>query len=161
LDLPDWYLAAGAIRNTVWDVLHGSTSLQPLSDLDVIYFDPANLTSDAEAKLLAAAPEYAWEVTNQATVHRWQSSAVGRDIPQYDSIAAAMASWPETATAVGVRLSNRGTMEFVAPHGLVDLFSLILRPSPAGSDPHAFTSRLEQKGWQLRWPRLLIAHPAA
>ena len=23
LNLPDWYIAAGVIRNTVWDVLHG------------------------------------------------------------------------------------------------------------------------------------------
>jgi len=156
LGLPDWYLAAGAIRNTVWDVLHGSTSLQPLSDLDVIYFDPANLADDAEDKLRAAAPEYAWEVTNQASVHRWQSRATGCDIPAYESIATSMASWPETATAVGVRLDDRGTMEFIAPHGLVDLFSLTVRPSPAASDPHAYTSRLQQKAWHLRWPRLLI-----
>jgi len=160
LGLPDWYLAAGAIRNTVWDVLHDSTSSQPLSDLDVIYFDPANLISDAEDKLRAAAPKYSWEVTNQATIHRWQSSATGRDIPAYDSIATSMAGWPETATAVGVRLSKRGTMEFIAPHGLADLFSLIVRPSPAASDPRAYTSRLQQKSWHLRWPRLLITHPA-
>ena len=156
LGLPDWYLAAGAIRNTVWDVLHGSTTLGPLSDLDVIYFDPANLANDAEDTLRAAAPEYAWEVTNQASVHHWQSRATGSDIPAYDSISTSMASWPETATAVGVRLSDRGAMEFIATHGLADLFSLTLRQSPAASDPHAYTTRLRQKAWHLRWPRLLI-----
>jgi hypothetical protein len=154
--LPDWYLAAGAIRNTVWDALHGSPSWQPQSDLDVIYFDPANLANAAEDTLRAASPEYAWEVTNQASVHHWQSRATGRDIPAYDSIAASMASWPETATAVGVRLSDHEAMEFIAPHGLVDLFALTLRPSPAASDPRAYTSRLREKAWHLRWPRLII-----
>jgi uncharacterized protein len=156
LGLPDWYLAAGAIRNTVWDALHGSTSLQPHSDLDVIYFDPADTRKETEDTLRAAFPEFIWEVTNQATVHRWQSKATGCDIPAYASIAAAMASWPETATAVGVRLTDRGALEIVAPHGLRDLFGLALRPSPAASDPRAYTSRLRQKAWLVRWPRLLM-----
>ena len=156
LRLPDWYLAAGAIRNTVWDALHGSTSSRPQSDLDVIYFDPVSLSNDAEDTLRAALPEYEWEVTNQASVHHWQSVATGRDIPAYDSIATSMASWPETATAVGARLSDHGAMEFIAPHGLVDLFALTLRPSPAASDPCAYTRRLRQKAWHLRWPRLVI-----
>lgn len=156
LALPDWYLAAGAIRNTVWDALHGSISLQPRSDLDVIYFDPADARNQAEDMLRAAFPEYVWEVTNQATVHRWQSEDTGCEIPAYVSIAASMASWPETATAVGVRLTDGGAMDFVAPYGLVDLFGLTLRPSPAASDPRAYASRLRQKAWRVRWPRLLI-----
>ena len=156
LGLPDWYLAAGAIRNTVWDALHGRPSLEPQSDLDVIYFDPVNPGNNAEDTLRAAAPRYAWEVTNQASIHHWQSTATGRAIAAYDSIATAMASWPETATAVGARLSDHGAMEFVAPYGLVDLFALTLRPSPAASDPSAFASRLRQKAWHLRWPRLRI-----
>ena len=82
--------------------------------------------------------------------------STGRDIPAYTSIAASMASWPETATAVGVRLTDRGAMEFVAPYGLVDLFALTVRPSPAASDPRAYTSRLRQKAWLVRWPRLRI-----
>jgi len=156
LGLTDWYLAAGAIRNTVWHAMHGSTSLRPHSDLDVIYFDSANSPNDAEHTLRSALPQYTWEVTNQASVHHWQSRATGRDIPAYDSIAASMASWPETATAVGVRLEDSGAMEVIAPHGLVDLFSLTLRPSPAASDPGAYASRLREKAWQLRWPRLTI-----
>lgn len=119
-----------------------------------IYFDPADVRNDAEHILRAALPGYTWELTNQATVHHWQSRATGRDIPAYVSVAASMASWPETATAVGVRLTDRGALELVAPHGLVDLFALTLRPSPVASDPRAYTSRLREKGWLVRWPRL-------
>jgi hypothetical protein len=39
LGLPDCYLAAGAVRNTVWDSLHGLATPGSLGDLDVIYFD--------------------------------------------------------------------------------------------------------------------------
>ena len=154
--LPDWYLAAGAIRNTVWDALHGWVSMQPQSDLDVIYFDPGNPQNAAEMTLQVALPEYTWEVTNQATVHHWQSGATNRAVPPYESNATAMASWPETATAVGVRLTDRGMIESIAPHGLADLFDLTLRPSPTASDPTAYESRLRQKAWHLRWPRLRI-----
>lgn len=38
LKLPDCYVAAGFVRNRVWDHLHGN-SHTPLSDVDIIYFD--------------------------------------------------------------------------------------------------------------------------
>ncbi|WP_370646549.1 nucleotidyltransferase family protein, partial [Photobacterium sp. OFAV2-7] len=39
LKLPDWYLGAGFLRNAIWDHLHGKTSMTPLNDVDVVYFD--------------------------------------------------------------------------------------------------------------------------
>ena len=35
LNLPDWYIGAGAIRNTVWNHLHGESGIQPIGDIDV------------------------------------------------------------------------------------------------------------------------------
>jgi hypothetical protein len=40
LNLPQCYLAAGFVRNLVWDYLHNKDSSTPLNDFDVIYFDP-------------------------------------------------------------------------------------------------------------------------
>ena len=37
VDLPDWFVGAGAIRNTVWDYLHGYTVPTPLADVDVAF----------------------------------------------------------------------------------------------------------------------------
>jgi len=39
LGLPDCYLAAGFVRNMVWDNLHNIWPPTPLDDIDVIYFD--------------------------------------------------------------------------------------------------------------------------
>ncbi|CAH7108283.1 hypothetical protein VCHA54P496_10681 [Vibrio chagasii] len=39
LDLPQCYVAAGFVRNLVWDHLHGFDNPTPLNDIDVIYFD--------------------------------------------------------------------------------------------------------------------------
>lgn len=40
LGLPQCYIAAGFVRNLVWDALHDFKSPSPLNDIDVIYFDP-------------------------------------------------------------------------------------------------------------------------
>jgi uncharacterized protein len=70
----------------------------------------------------------------------------------------AVARWPETATAVALRL-NGGVIDITAPHGLDDLFSMIIRPTPAfvGDKRSIFRERLRQKGWLERWPRLIVA----
>ncbi len=65
-------LAAGFVRNLVWDRLHGLVAT-PFTDIDVIYFDPADLSRETEnryeAELRILAPEYPWSVKNQARMH--------------------------------------------------------------------------------------------
>jgi len=39
LALPDWCLAAGFVRNLVWDKLHRFATPTVLNDIDLIYFD--------------------------------------------------------------------------------------------------------------------------
>ena len=41
LRLPDAWIGAGFIRNAVWDHLHGRAGSELLSDVDVIWYDPA------------------------------------------------------------------------------------------------------------------------
>ena len=40
LALPDGWIAAGFVRNRIWDHLHGYAEPTPLNDIDVVYFDP-------------------------------------------------------------------------------------------------------------------------
>ena len=39
LALPDWCIAAGFVRNRVWDHLHGIVPARLPADIDVIYYD--------------------------------------------------------------------------------------------------------------------------
>ena len=41
--LPDWYIAAGFLRNAIWDALHAKSVRTPLNDIDVIYYDAGRL----------------------------------------------------------------------------------------------------------------------
>jgi hypothetical protein len=150
------YVAAGAIRNSVWDSLHGRPPANSLADIDVVYFDPSATEVDWAQVLGSALPGYLWDVTNQATIHEWQSVYYGRAVSPYGSVAEALESWTETATAVGVRLNGSGGVDVVAPFGLVDLFQLRVRPSPKVLDLAAYQARVRAKAWQRRWPRLHV-----
>lgn len=153
-------IGAGAVRALVWDHLHGypAGSHAP-ADVDFVYHDPTDLTPGHEARvagrLRAAAPDAAWEAVNQARVHLWHRDSAGVAPPPAASLAAGIATWPETATCVAVRLTQDGQVDIIAPHGLADLFGLVLRPSPA-ADRQAYASRLASKRYADIWPRLIV-----
>lgn len=93
-------------------------------------------------------PGVNWEVVNQAHAHRWNG------LPACASLSAALASWPETAAAVGVWLDAAGQLQIIAPLGLEDLFALRVRRNPAFADALAYQRRVSKKNWLQQWPRL-------
>ncbi len=46
LALPDWCIAAGFVRNQVWDHLHGISPPRPPADIDVLYYDASLLSGN-------------------------------------------------------------------------------------------------------------------
>jgi len=130
LCLPDAWIGAGFVYNAVWDALHGRVpGVAGLADMDVVFFDPADLGSEREAAvegaLAALRPGVPWSARNQAWMHRRNAD------PPYRDTADAMRHWPETATAVAVAVRLRaGRVELLAPHGIEDLVRLVLRPTP-------------------------------
>lgn len=134
LGLASWCIGAGALRNLVWDHLHAHAAPSALADVDVAYFDAEHLDAGHEralqAQLQRALPGLPWEVTNQAAVHRWFEAHFGHAVPPLASLLEAVASWPEFATAVGVTLTADGDLDVIAPHGLADLFAIVVRRNP-------------------------------
>lgn len=155
LQLPDWYIGAGFLRNAIWDTLHQKPIRTPLNDVDVVYFDGADVGTSAEAlfeaRLRALAPEIVWQVRNQARMH------VPNGQPPYRDSAHAVAHWPETPTCVGVRLETNDTLTIVAPHGLSENWSLRVAPNPLVPYPaELFNQRVHDKRWLEIWPRLEV-----
>ncbi|MBK1697994.1 nucleotidyltransferase family protein [Rhodovibrio salinarum] len=153
LDLPDAWIGAGALRNAVWDVMHGRAPERP-SDVDVVYFDPEDdgfQEHRIEAELSRRAPAFVWEVRNQTRMHARHGHA------PYRCTAEAISYWVETATAVAVRQIGTDRYEFLAPHGLGDLESLRLRAvSSDDRTTRALSERAARKRWVERWPLLSI-----
>ncbi|SFG37544.1 hypothetical protein SAMN05518865_111136 [Duganella sp. CF458] len=154
----DAYIGAGAIRNCIWNHVHGYPRGQA-GDVDVVYFDAAMAPgADAEftRRLQAAQPATQWEVTNQAHVHLWYRDYFGQEVAPLATLAQAVASWPDTATAVAVRLRDDGQFDVVAPFGLDDLFELQLRWNPGRISRADFLARIQAKQWLAHWPRLRV-----
>jgi hypothetical protein len=157
---PDWLVAAGAIRDAVWDLLHGREPAVP-RDVDLAYFATDGHTEDGvEAALRARAPSIPWEARNQADVHLWYPRRFGIDVPPFTSSADAVATFPETASCVGVRLGADDSLHVVAPYGLGDLLGCACRHNPARVPADFYEERVAAHGWRERWPRMVYV-PAA
>lgn len=166
LDLP-WCIGAGAVRNLVWDALHELEPAPP-RDIDVAFFDAAELAAGLsvdlseerdkalETQLRQVLPDLPWEVCNQAAVHLWFESVFGHPVAPLRSLEEAVASWPEYATSVGIRLEEDDSLTIIAPHGLDDLFACVVRRNPTRVSPETYRQRCEQKRYAERWPRVRI-----
>jgi hypothetical protein len=153
LGLPDAWLAAGFVRNAVWDARHGYPST-PLNDVDVIFFDSMDADGDrarrAERALAERLPELRWQVRNQARMHS------RNDDRPYRDCADAMSFWPEIETAVGARLDGDGEIELLAPFGTGSLLAGRLTANPKRARA-TFFDRVRSKRWLEIWPRLELA----
>jgi hypothetical protein len=153
LALPDWCIAAGFVRNQVWDHLHGISPPRPPPDVDVLYYDAADLSNEREAeyekRLDILLPGPAWQVRNQARMHIW------KNVPQHKDTADAMTYWLETVTAVGVRLEADDSLTVIAPLGTEDLLGLRCRPTAFGrAQREEYEARIAAKRWREMWPKV-------
>ncbi|MFH7026280.1 MAG: nucleotidyltransferase family protein [Heteroscytonema crispum UTEX LB 1556] len=129
LNLPNWWLAGGAVRNTIWHSIFGKDCALFIKDFDIAFFDEQGNRSQelaAKATLTNQFPNYQFDVKNQASFARWRPGST-----TYTSTENGITNWLHTATAVGVRLDTQGQWQFFTPYGLDDLFAGVIRPTPA------------------------------
>ncbi len=170
LQMPNWYLGAGCIAQTVWNSLHGFELTRNIQDYDLAYFDSTDLSEETEEKTIRKAQSVLGDlgvtidVKNEARVHIWYKKHFGNAIRPYRSIEDAISSWPTTATSVGVRYEENGNLLVYAPFGLDDLLSMIVRPNMKQAEyfltEDESTSRevYNQKAqkWVKAWPKLVV-----
>ena len=128
LNLPDWWICAGFVRSKIWDVLHGFDERTTIPDIDVIYYDRTNIEESVEKEyeevLKRLLPTIPWSVKNQARMHSVNN------ISPYTSSVDAISKFPETATALGVKLDEGNNVILTAPHGIEDVVNLRVKPTP-------------------------------
>jgi uncharacterized protein len=160
LDLPDWLVFSGAVYQPVWNHLTGRPLEYGVKDYDFAYFDPADISYEAEdlvIRRVAAAFDPPLrdlvEVRNQARVHLWFEDHFGEPYTPLASSAEALSRFTSATFAVGVRLETNDTLTVIAPFGLEDLFAMRLRPNPlrrtAGFARTAHNAR-------RRWPEVVV-----
>ena len=155
LNLPDWWIGAGFLRDRIWDAIAGKRSTVS-RDVDLVYFDSGNTAAEADWEydnyMMQRHPFAEWEVRNQARMH------YKNGFDPYGSTAEGISNWVETATCVGVRVKS-GKLEFLWCHGMEDVIGLVARPTERFRAPELFLifqKRVAEKHWKERWPHLVV-----
>src|SRR3989338_10296406 len=159
LKMLNWYLGAGGIVQTVWNVKHGFNPENGIKDYDLVYYDAGDTSYETEDVFIQRGKELfkdipvLVEIRNQARVYLWYEKHFGRPIDQYKSVEEAIGTWPTTATSVGVRKIN-GQFHVHAPFGLDDLLGMIVRANKVKITEKIYQDKVDR--WIKIWPNLKI-----
>ena len=157
LDLPGWYVTAGAVYQTVWNGLTGRPPDAGIRDYDLSYHDPSDLSWEAEDAVIRHAAEVFEadvEVRNQARVHLWYEEKWGVPCPPHPSTEAAIATFPATAACIGARLEADGTLRLHTAYGTDDLLALVVRPNRVLAPREVYEAKAAR--WSQEWPELVV-----
>jgi len=159
LDLPDGWLVAGCLFQTVWNLRCGRDPVAQIKDYDLFYFDGSDLTAQTERQVqrrvagLLADLGITVEARNQARVHCWYERDFGFAYPQLHSSCEAIDRFLVPATSVGVRPSQVG-FDVYAPYGLPLLYEGRLFPNPLTL--HLPLYEVKARSYRERWPWLRL-----
>ena len=157
--LPNCWLVAGAVAQTVWNAKLGYAHDHGIKDVDIVYFDADDLAPESERaeeqriRSLFADLPVRLDVKNEARVHLWYEARFGYAIAPYRSTEEAIATFPTTATSIGMRLVE-GRIENSAPFGQTDLCRLVVRPNKAQVSAEIYQDKVSR--WRKFWPALDI-----
>jgi hypothetical protein len=159
IGLPNYYIGAGCVAQSVWNYQMGLELTGGISDIDFVYFDSSNLSKEAENTIIEKVKSVVnpcsikLDIKNQARVHLWYKNHFGYDIKPYESIEDAINTWPTTATSIGIRLENN-KLKVYAPFGLNDMFGMIVMANKAQITEGVYMQKV--KKWRAKWPTLTV-----
>jgi hypothetical protein len=168
LALPGWYLVAGCLYQTVWNVVTGQPPEAGILDYDLAYFDGSDLSWAGEDAVIQAGHQVfaglpaPVQIRNQARVHLWYEQKYGAPCPPHESTEAAIDTFEALVACLGVRLEPGRRWRVYAPHGLADVFNLVARPNPVLAPRSVYEAKVSR--WRRQWPALTVlpwAGPAA
>jgi uncharacterized protein len=155
LDLPDAWLVAGCLFQTVWNMQSGRPPEADIRDHDLFYFDPIDLSAEAERQVQARVDALLGdlgvtiEVANQARVHLWYPDHFGEPYAPLGSARDGIARFLVSATCVGMRPG-----EVHAPHGIAPVYGGVLTLNPL--IPHRTLFERKTASYRARWPWLRV-----
>jgi hypothetical protein len=160
LQFPDGWIVSGAIYQSVWNHLTGRAPTHGLKDVDLIYFDAADLSYEAEDRVIKrVADAFAGlpipvETRNQARVHLWYGRRFGIAVPPLISATQSLTRYAALTHAVAVRERADGGLGIVAPFGLDLMFSFRLVPNPVLDNRRTYQEKAARM--TALWPELTV-----
>lgn len=162
LNLPQSWLVAGCLFQTVWNIQAGRAPGAGIKDYDIFYFDAGDLSAAAEAQVQTHIESMLGdlgveiEVANQARVHTWYPGHFGKPYPPLSSVEDGIKRFLVLETCVGIR-----PQEVYAPYGLEGLYAGTLTPNPLTPYPELFRRKVESYCSRWEWLRVQVPPPYA
>lgn len=158
--LIDLWLSGSALPQVAWNATFDLPHHHGLADLDLVYFDPDDLSKETEdernSRLRSVLNDIPLRIDakNQARVHLWYGRRFGYEIAPYQSSEQAISTFPTTSSAIGIRRVGE-SLAVYAPFGLKDLLTPVVRPNKAQITQAIYDSKIAR--WRTLWPGLTIA----
>lgn len=160
LALPDGWLVAGCLFQTIWNRQGGRAPEAAIKDYDLFYFDSGDLSEEGERAVQARVDEVLAdlgvpiEVANQARVHTWYASYFGHPCQALQSARDGIDRFLIPATCVGICPDG-----IYAPNGLEMLYEGLLTMNPL--TPYRDLFEQKSASYRARWPWLRIGATAS
>ena len=133
LKLPNFYIAAGSVFQTIWNYYDDKPLNHGIKDIDIIYYDSSNLSKEDEIELENKIENhfkklnYKFDIHNEARMHLWKKENENKKIDKYKNSEDAISQFMATIQSIGITKIN-DSIEIYAPYGLSDIFSKTIRP---------------------------------
>lgn len=162
LKLPNFYIAAGSIFQTIWNYYDNKPLNYRIKDIDIIYFNKNDLSVETDLNYYKKIKEYSdknhynyeIDVSNEARMHLWKKERFNIEVEPYISSEDAIDKWIATVHSIGITKIN-DLIKIYAPYGLSDIFSKTIRPIK-----HKYNSKeiydKKAESWKNRFNNLNI-----
>ncbi|MBC04761.1 nucleotidyltransferase family protein [Thalassospira sp.] len=163
LGIEDWWLTAGCLAQTIWNIKANRAPESDIADYDLFYFDP-DTEWQAEDRVIAQGAELfadiaaSVEIRNQARVPIWYPEKFG--VP-YGAVRAASDGIDRFAyqtSAIGVRKDANtdgiDAYRIYAPFGLSAVMEGRVVPNTVLPVKKVYEAKVTR--WQKIWPDLII-----
>lgn len=162
LELPNFYIAAGSVFQTIWNYYDNKPLNSEIKDIDIIYYDANNLSKEDEEKIEDKIVthfkelniNYEFDVHNEARMHLWKKSNENKNIDQYKNSEYSIDKWIATVHSICITKEN-DEIKVYAPYGLSDIFSRTIRPIKHKDNSKELYEK-KVKSWSSRFNNLKI-----
>lgn len=162
LELPNYYIAAGSVFQTIWNYYDNKPLNSGIKDIDIIYYDSNNLSRENDQEIQNKIIDhfkktdlpYEFDVSNEARMHLWKSKMENKNIEQYKNSEDAIDKWIATVHAVGITKEN-DQIKLYAPYGLSDIYNKTIRPIKHKDNSKEIYDK-KATSWKNRFDNLTI-----
>jgi uncharacterized protein len=158
LKIPQPWLVAGCLFQTVWNVLSGRPPGEGIKDYDLFYFDSSDLSAGAEAQVQRHVDSVLGdlgvfvEVANQARVHTWYTEYFGQPYSALYAAEEGVDRFLVLESCVGIRPNA-----VYSPYGVEGIYAGTLTPNPLTPHRELFDKKVET--YRERWKWLNVQTP--